>query len=157
MECQKYVQRKIEKYEPRNEEIKNRHMGVSELRLKSNGHFNSEETAIYFSGNESVKRNGVAILVNHKIQRSLLGYQPVCDRIIYIRLNAYPVIITCIQVYAPTTDADTEEVEEYYQKQVLQEIPKKDFLILMGNWNAKIGKGEEQGIIGNRNEAGERQ
>ena len=71
-------------------------LGVSELRWKSNGHFNSEETSIYFSRNKSIKRNGVAILVNQKIQRSLLGYKPVCDRIIEIRLKAYPVNITCI-------------------------------------------------------------
>ena len=88
--------------------------------------------------------------MNQKIQRSLLGYKPVCDRIIYIRLNAYPVNTKCIQEYTPTTDADTEEVEKYYEafQLVLQEIPKKDFLILMGDWNAKIGKGEEQEIIG---------
>ena len=65
-------------------------------------------------------------------------------------------------MYASTTDAVTEEVEEYYQnlQQALQEISKKDFLILMGHWNAKIGKGEGKGIIGkygigNRNQAGE--
>jgi hypothetical protein len=48
-------------------------------------------------------------------------------------------------VYAPTTYFDTEGVEEYYQKlqEVLQEIPKKYFLIIIGDWNAKIGKGEE--------------
>ena len=69
-------------------------LGVSELRWKNIGHFNSEETTIYFSGNESMKRIGVAILVNQKIQRSLLGYKPVCDRIIYIRLKVYPVNIT---------------------------------------------------------------
>jgi hypothetical protein len=91
-------------------------LGVSELRWKSNGHFNSEETTIYFSGNESMKRNGVVILVNQKIQRSLLGYKPVSDRNRYIRLKAYLVNIMCIKMHAPTTDADTEEVEEYYQK-----------------------------------------
>ena len=64
-------------------------------------------------------------------------------------------------MYAPTTDAGIEE--EYYHKlqHVLQEISKKYFLILMGDWNAKFGKREKQGIIGkyglgNRNEAGER-
>ena len=77
-------------------------LGVSELRLKNNGHFNSEETTIYFSGNESTKRNGLVLLVNQKIRRSLWGYKPVCDRIIYVRLKAYPINITCIQVYAST-------------------------------------------------------
>jgi Endonuclease/Exonuclease/phosphatase family. len=119
----------VGKLENVNQEMKIDILGVSELRWKSNGHFKSDVTTIYFSGNDSVKRNGVAILLNQKTERSLLGYKTVCGRIIYIRLKAYSVNITCIQVYAPTTDADTEEVEEYYQKlqQVLQEIPKERF------------------------------
>ena len=52
-------------------------------------------------------------------------------------------------MYAPTTDADTEGVEVYCHnlQQLLQEISNQDFLIIMGNWNAKIEKGEEQGIF----------
>jgi exonuclease III len=81
----------------------------------------------------------------------------------YIRVKAHLVDITCMQVYAPTTSVETADIEEFYSnlQSVLNEIPRKYALILMGDWNTKIGKGEEPGTVrkyglGNRNEAGER-
>jgi hypothetical protein len=66
-------------------------------------------------------------------------------------------------VYAPTTSAETADIEDFYRNlhSTLNETPRKDVLIIMGDWNAKIGKGEEPGTVGrygleNRNEAGER-
>jgi hypothetical protein len=80
----------------------------------------------------------------------------------YIRVEARPVNITWVQVYAPTTGVDEKDIEEFYRnlQAVLNEIPRKDVAILMGSWNAKIGKGEESEMagnygLGNRNEAGE--
>ena len=78
-------------------------------------------------------------------------------------MKAQPVNITCVQVYAPTTSAETADVEEFYRNlhSTLNEIPRKDVLIITGDWNSKIGKGEELGTVGkyglgNRNEAEER-
>jgi hypothetical protein len=81
----------------------------------------------------------------------------------YIRVKAHPVNITCIKVYVPTTSAETADIEDFYGSlySVLNKTPKKDVLILMGDWNCKIGKGEEPGMVGrhglgNRNGARER-
>ena len=78
-------------------------------------------------------------------------------------MKARPVNITCVQVYSPTASAETVDIEDFYRnlQSTLNETPRKDVLILMGDWNSKIGKGEEPGTVGryglgSRNEAGER-
>ena len=98
-----------------------------------------------------------------QVEKSLIGYKAVYDRILYIRVEARPVNITWVQVYAPTNGADKKDIEEFYRslQSVMNEIPRKDVVILMGDWNTKIGKGEESETVGkyglgNRNDAGER-
>jgi len=98
-----------------------------------------------------------------QVEKSLIGYKAVYDRILYIRVEARPVNITWVQVYAPTNGADKKDIEEFYRslQSVMNEIPRKDVVILMGDWNTKIGKGEESETVGkyglgNRNDTGER-
>jgi DNA-binding ferritin-like protein (Dps family) len=93
----------------------------------------------------------------------LISYNTINDRIIYIRMKARPVNITGVQVYAPTTSAETADIEDFYRNLhlTLNETPRKDVLVFMGDWNSKIGKGEEPGTVGkyglgNRHDAGER-
>jgi exonuclease III len=103
------------------------------------------------------------MIITNQVPKPLIGYKAVNDRIMYTRVKAHPINITCIQVYASTTSAETADTEDFYGSlhSALNETPKKDVLILMGDWNSKIGKGEEPGTVGryglgNRNEARER-
>ena len=72
----------------------------------------------------------------------VFGCRPVSSRLITIRLQASPFIFTIVQVYAPTTTHSIEEIEDFYQQiqEAIVETPKKDILIVQGNWNAKIGE-----------------
>ena len=71
-----------------------------------------------------------------------MGCQPISSRLITIRLRATPFNITIVQAYAPTTDYDDEKIEGFYEQlqEVVDQIPKKDILIVQGDWNAKVGK-----------------
>ena len=71
-----------------------------------------------------------------------MGCRPISSRLIAIRLKATPFNMTVIQVYAPTSDYDDSEVEYLYGQlqEVIEETPKKDNLIVLGDWNAKVGK-----------------
>ena len=73
---------------------------------------------------------------------AVLGYQPVSSRLISIRLRAAPFNITIIPVYAPTSGHDDSEVDHFYQKlqETIDQTPKKDILVVQGDWNAKVGK-----------------
>ena len=82
---------------------------------------------------------------------------------ISVRLEAKPFSITVIQVYAPTSNAEEAEVEQFYEdlQNLLELIPKKDVLLIIGEWNAKVGSKETPGVTGKfglgiQNEAGER-
>ena len=119
--------------------------------------------AVYHSGHQQYKRNGVAIIVNKKISKSVLGYNIVNDRIITLKLQGHPFNTSIIQIYAPTTDAYDDVIEQVYTElqEVLDNIPKKDMLFLIGDWNAKVGNIEEKGVtgrfgLGEQNAAGER-
>ena len=72
---------------------------------------------------------------------TVMGCQPISSRLITIRLRATPFNITVVQAYAPTTDYDDEKTEGFYEQlqEVLDQIPKKDILIVQGDWNAKVG------------------
>ena len=116
-------------------------LGTSELRWNGMGEFNSDDHDIYYSGQESLRRNGVAITVNKRVQNAVLGCSLKNDRMISVCFQGKPFTITVIQVYAPTSNAEEAEVERFYEdlQDLLELAPKKDVLFIIGDWNAKVG------------------
>ena len=78
------------------------------------GEFNSHDHYIYYCGQESLRRNGVAIIVNKRIRNTVLGYN-INNRIISVHFQGKPFNITIIQVYAPTSNTEEAEVERFYE------------------------------------------
>ena len=89
-------------------------LGISELKWTGMGKFNSDDHYIYYCGQESLRRNGVAIMVNKRVWNAVLGCNLKNHRIISVLFQGKPFNITVIQVYAPTTDAKQAEVECFY-------------------------------------------
>ena len=90
------------------------------------GEFNSNDPYIYYCGQESLRRNGVAIMVNKRVQNAVLGCNFKNDRMISVRFQGKPFNITIIQVYAPTSNAKEAEVEWFYEDlQDLLELTQK--------------------------------
>ena len=90
-------------------------LGIIELRWTGMGEFNSDDHYIYYCGQESLRRNGVAIMVNKRVRNAVLGCSLKNDRIISVRFQGKPFNITVIQVYAPTSNAEEAEVERFYK------------------------------------------
>ena len=91
------------------------------------GDFNSDDHYIYYCGQESLRRNGVAIMVNKRVRNAVLGCNLKNDRMISVRLQGKPFNITVIQVYAPTSNTEEAEVERFHDLQDLLELtPPKD-------------------------------
>ena len=86
-------------------------LGISELKWTGMGEFNSYDHYIYYCGQESLRRNGVAIMVNKRVQNAVLGCNLKNDRMISICFQGKPFNITGIQVYAPTSNNEEAEVE----------------------------------------------
>ena len=137
-------------------------LGISKLKWTGMGEFNSDDHYIYYCGQKSLRRNGVAIVVNkspkcstwmqsQKRQNDLCSFQ------------GKPFNITVIQVYAPTSNTEEVEVERFYEdlQDLLELTPKNDVLFIIGDWNAKVGSQETPGVTGKfglgiQNEAGQR-
>ena len=79
------------------------------------GEFNSDDHYIYYCGQESIRRNGVAIMVNKRVRNAVLGCNLKNDRMISVRFQGKPFNYTGIQVYAPTSNAEEAEVERFYE------------------------------------------
>ena len=125
--------------------------------------FNSDDYYISYRGQESLRRNGVAIMVNKRIQNAVLGCNLKNDRTISVHFQGKPFNITVIQVYAPTRNAEEAEGKRFYEdlQDLLKLTPQKDVLFIIGDWNAKGGSQETPGVtgkfgLGMRNEAGQR-
>ena len=105
---------------------------ISKLKWTGMGEFNSDDHYIYYCGQESLRRNGVAIMVSKRVQKAALGCNLKNDRMISVRFQGKPFNIPIIQVYAPTSNAEEAEVERFYEDlQGLVELkPKKDVLSL---------------------------
>ena len=128
-----------------------------------NGEFNSDDHHTYYCGQESLRRNGVAIMVNKRVQHAVLGCNLKNDRMISVHFQGKPFNIMVIQAYASTSNAEEAEVEWLYEdlQGLLELTPKKDVLFIIGDWNAKVGSQETPGVTGNfgfgeQNEAGQR-
>ena len=138
-------------------------LGISELKWTGMGAFNSDDHYIYYCGQESLRRNGVAIMANKRVPNAVLGCNLKNDRLISVCLQGKPYNITVIQVYAPTSNAEETEVEWFYEdlQDLLELTPPKDVLFIIGDWNAKVGSQETPVVTGKfglgiRNEAGQR-
>ena len=90
-------------------------LGISELKWTGMGEFNSDDHYIYYCGQESLRRNGVAIMVNNRVRNAVLGCKLKNDRMISVRFQSKPFNIMVIQAYAPTSNAEEDEVEWFYE------------------------------------------
>ena len=112
--------------------------------------FNSDDHYIYFCRQESLRRNGVAIMVNKRVRNAVLGCNLKNNRMISFHFQGKPLNITVIQVYAPTSNTEEAEVEQFYEdlQDLLELTPKRDVLFIIGDWNAKVGSQETPGVTG---------
>jgi len=136
-------------------------LGISELKWTGMGEFNTDDHYIYYCGQESLRRNGVAIMVNKRVQNAVLGCNPQKWQNDLRSFPSKPFKIRVIQVCAPTSN--NEETEWFYEdlQDLLELTPKKDVLFIIGDLNAKVGSQETPGVTGKfglgvQNEAGQR-
>ena len=117
---------------------------IRELRWPGMGEFKSDDHYIYYCGQESLRRNGVAIIVHKRVQNAILGCNLKNDGMISIRFQGKPFSITVIQVYAKMSNTEEAEVARFYEdlQDLLELTPKKDVLFIIGDWNAKVGSQE---------------
>ena len=120
-------------------------LGISELKWTGMGEFNSDDHYIYYYGQESLRRNGVDLIVNKSLKWSTwVQSQKWQD----VRLQGKQFNITVIQVYALTNNAEEAEVEWFYEDlQDLLEHQKK-ILFIIGDWNTKVRSQEIPGVAG---------
>jgi len=138
-------------------------LGLAEMRWTGVGELNGGE--VIWSGEEKNHVRGVGFLLSKRAKDALLGYNPVNARIIVARFSGAPLNIAVIQVHAPTSDSTEDDIETFYGQleHTIEELPKKDVKIVIGDWNAKVGMdnvGWEQVMgrygYGERNDRGER-
>ena len=103
-------------------------LGISKLKWTGMGEFNSDDHYIYYCGQKSLRRNGVAIIVNKRVRNAVLGCNRKNNRMISVRFQGKPFNITVIQFYAPTSNAEEAEVEWFYEdlQDLLELTPQKD-------------------------------
>ena len=123
-------------------------LGISKLKWTGMSEFNSDDHYIYYCGQESLRRNGVAILVHKRVRNAVLGCNLKNGRT--VRFQGKPFNITVIQAYAPTSNTEEAEVEWFCEdrQDLLELTPQKDILYIIGHWNAKVGSQETPGVTG---------
>ena len=114
------------------------------------GDFNSDDHYIYCWVQESLRRNGVAIMFNKRVWNAVLGRKLKNDRMISVHFQGKPFNIMVIQASAPTSNAEEAEVEWFYEdlQDFLELTPKKDVLYIIKDWNAKVGSQETPRVTG---------
>ena len=153
---------------------KSRQIGSGQDGKSKHQHFRNQQTKmdwngciydppIYYFGQESLRRNAVAIIDNKSVGNAVLGGSFKNDRMISVHFQSKPFSITVIQVYAPTSNTEEDQVEWFYEdlQNLLELTPPKDVLFIRRDWNAKVGSQETPGVtgkfdLGAQNEAGQR-
>ena len=125
-------------------------LGMIELKWTGMGEFNLDDHSIYYCGQESLRRNGVALMVNKRVWNAIFGCNLKNIGMISVHLQGKQFNITIIQVYAPTSNAEEADIERFYEdlQDLLELTPKKDVLFIIGDWNAKVRSQEIPGVTG---------
>ena len=136
-------------------------LGVSEVRWKGDGDYMSDDVRVIYAGGEESQR-GVAVILDKETSKRVTKIVQHSDRMIMVKIKAEPVDLIIIQVYFPTTGHDDEEVENLYEalEELIDKEKGKDYLVVMGDWNAVVGEGRDEKEVGSfglgkRNDRGE--
>ena len=137
-------------------------IGISETRWTDDGYIQKDNYTFIHSGGEK-HMHGVGFLIKNNLLKHLQGYLPVNQCCILLKIKAIPMNISILQVYAPTSDYSDEEVEEFYEdvNRTLANVKSDEVLIVMGDFNAKVGSEKHSSIagkhgLGKRNDRGTR-
>ena len=116
-------------------------LGISELKWTGMGEFNSDDYYIYYYGQESLRRNGIVLIINRRIQNAVLECNLKNDRMISVHFQGKGFNITVIQVYAPTNNAEEAEVDYFYKdlQHLIELTPKTVSFSPQGNNNRQVG------------------
>ena len=138
-------------------------LGISELKWTGMGEFNSDDHCNYYCRQESLRRDGVAIMINKRVQNAVLGCNLKKDKMISFCFQGKEFNITVIQAYVPTSNTKEAEVAQFYEdiQDLLELTPKKDVFFILGDRNAKVRSQETPGVTGKfglgvQKEAGQR-
>ena len=129
-------------------------LGISECRWSGSGRLKTRtgETILYSGRDDNIHQSGVALVMTKQTAGCLEGWVPVSDRIVTARFTSRFIKTTVVQVYAPTNEADEETEDSFYDmlQRVADKIPRHDMIMMMGDWNAKIGAKQEgeNGVVG---------
>ena len=125
-------------------------LGISELKWTGMGEFNSDYHYIYHCRPESLKRNGVAIIGNKRVQNAVLGCNLKNDRMVSVCFQGKSFDIIVIQGYAWASNAEEAEAEQFYEdlQDLLKLTHKKDVFFIIRDWNAKVGSQETPVVTG---------
>ena len=109
-------------------------LGIRELKWAGMGEFNSDDHYIYYCRQESLRRKGVDIMVDKRVRNAVLGCNLKNDRMISVCLQGKPFNSTIIQLYAPTSNTEDTEAEQFYEdlQDLLELTAKKDVIFIMG-------------------------
>lgn len=137
-------------------------MGVSEMRWPNSGEMKVEDHTVFYSGTDGSHEHGVGVIISPNIAHCITNFVPISDRAMLLQVSASPVNINILQVYAPTADKPEDQVVGFYHSinTIIEKIPKHELLMVMGDFNARLGAGirslhvGEHGL-GERNERGD--
>ena len=138
-------------------------IGVAETRWTGDGYLKKDDYIFIHSGGEEHCR-GVGFLIKQSLENSIIGYWPLNDRVMLLKINAKPfdIAIMIIQVYAPTSEHSDEEIEVFYEhvQKAIKQTKSTDVVVVIGDFNAKVGSNHEKVVgkfgLGDCNERGER-
>ncbi|XP_035828272.1 craniofacial development protein 2-like [Aplysia californica] len=118
-------------------------LGLCEVRWKKFGEIKTQEGhKLHFSGEEDKHMNGFGFFIHKDIVNRVMDCRPISSQLITIRLRVVPFNITIIQAYAPMSDYNEQAVKGFYDQiqEVIDQTPKKDIIVVQGDWNTKVGK-----------------
>ena len=120
------------------------------MRSLGTGQLSKNGYTMAYSGNGEKHRDGVGIIMKSEIAKSMMRFWPISDRAMLAKLDAKPFTIAEFQVYAPTHYHSEEEVEEFHEQinNTLEYVEFQEMLIIMGDWNATVGREKKQGLTG---------
>ena len=144
-----YQSGKLEKIKQEMTRLQINILGLCEKRWTDAGWFQSDDFKILFSGGSKYE-GGVGLIVDKEISKSILGYWTISDKLLLMKLKGHPFNISIIQVYAPTSDSDDEDIDKCYDMldQAKEQCKSQEVVIIMADLNAKAGSEKHGDVTG---------